>query len=196
MILLLNRLFSNWHFIYVDRYSIFISTFFDFWLDILPFGYFVHNGKPYKRLRLRLIWNSSYQSIIVMIVIVRKRKFSDPFDYNCDALLQRCLWQCFQFFTILDSQLVLTLFMHQLFETPAPPPPHLGLSRAFTFYASESEWIPRFPGTKVRGAFPRPYFSTNVTPFVKQLIIAKRYTLVKKHCRQPWNKQIDLWAAI
>ena len=40
-----------------------------------------------------------------------------------------------------------------------------------------------------------PYFSTHGTPFVKQLIIAKRSTLVKKHCWQPWNKQFDLWAA-
>ena len=52
--------------------------------------------------------------------------------------------------------------MHQSFETPAPP--HSGLSGAFTFYASESEWSPRFPGTKVSGVFPRPYFSTHGTP--------------------------------
>ena len=58
--------------------------------------------------------------------------------------------------------------MHQPFETPAPPP-HLGLSGAFTFYASESEWSPQFPGTKVSGAFPCPYFLTHGTPFVKQL---------------------------
>ena len=78
-----------------------------------------------------------------------------------------------------------------------PPPNNSGLSGAFTFYASESEWSPRFLGTKVSGAFPRPYFSTHSYsgPFVKQLIIAKRNTLVKKHCWQPWNKQIDLWAA-
>ena len=69
--------------------------------------------------------------------------------------------------------------MHQSFETPAPP--HSGLSGAFTFYASESEQSPRFQGTKVSGAFPRPYFSTRGTPFVKQLIIAKCNTLVKKH---------------
>ena len=37
-------------------------------------------------------------------------------------------------------------FMHQSFETPAPP--HSGFSGAFTFYASESEWSPRFPGPK------------------------------------------------
>ena len=69
--------------------------------------------------------------------------------------------------------------MHQSFETPAPT--HSGLSEAFTFYASESELSPRFPGTKVSGAFPRPYFSAHGTPFVKQLIIAKRNTLVKKN---------------
>ena len=51
--------------------------------------------------------------------------------------------------------------------------PHLGLSGAFTFYASESEWSPRAPGDKLSGAFPRSYFSTHGTPFVKQLIIAK-----------------------
>ena len=61
--------------------------------------------------------------------------------------------------------------MHQSFETPAPT--HSGLSGAFTFYASESEWSPRFPGPKVSGAFPRHYFSIHGTPFVKQLIIAK-----------------------
>ena len=59
--------------------------------------------------------------------------------------------------------------------------PYSGLSGAFTFYASEGEWSPRFPGTKVGGAFPRPFFSTHGTPFVKQLIIAKRNTLVKKN---------------
>ena len=85
------------------------------------------------------------------------------------------------------------IVMHQAFETPAPP--HSGLSGAFTFYANESEWSPRFPWTKVSGAYPRPYFSTHGTPFVKQLIIAKRNTVVKKHCWQQWNKQIDLWAA-
>jgi len=41
------------------------------------------------------------------------------------------------------------------------------------------------PGTKVSGAFPHPYFSTNGTPFEKQLIIAKHNTLVKEHCWQP-----------
>ena len=51
--------------------------------------------------------------------------------------------------------------------------PHSGLSWAFTFYASESEWSPWLLGTKVNGAFPRPYFSTHGTPFVKQLIIAR-----------------------
>ena len=44
--------------------------------------------------------------------------------------------------------------MHQSFEIPAPS--HSGLSQAFTFYATESEWRPRFPGTKVSGAFPPP----------------------------------------
>jgi len=34
-----------------------------------------------------------------------------------------------------------------------PHLPHSGLSGAFTFYASESEWSPRFPGTKVSGTF-------------------------------------------
>ena len=57
---------------------------------------------------------------------------------------------------------ILTI-MPQAFLTPATP--HLGLSGAFTFYASESEWSPRFPGAKVSGAFPRPYFSTHGTPF-------------------------------
>ena len=78
---------------------------------------------------------------------------------------------------------------------PPPPPPNSGLSRAINFYASESDWSLRFPGTKVSGAFPRPYCLTHGTPFVKQLIIAKRNALVQKHCWQPWNKQIDLWAA-
>ena len=75
---------------------------------------------------------------------------------------------------------ILFSFMHQSFETPAPP--HSGLSGAFTFYASKYEWSPQFPGTKVNGAFPRPYCLTHGTPFVKQLIIAKRNTLVKRHC--------------
>ena len=35
------------------------------------------------------------------------------------------------------------------------------------------------PGTKVSGAFPHLYFSTHVTPFEKQLIVAKHNTLVK-----------------
>ena len=82
--------------------------------------------------------------------------------------------------------------MYQSFETPAPP--LSGLSGAFTFDVSESEWSPRFLGIKVSDAFPRPYVSTHSTPFVKQLIIAKCNTLVKRHCWQ-WNKQIDLWAA-
>ena len=78
---------------------------------------------------------------------------------------------------------------------PHTPFPNSGLTMAFTFYASESESGPWFPGTKVSGAFPRPYFWTHGTPFVKQLIIVKCNTLVRKHCWQPWNKQIDLWAA-
>ena len=41
---------------------------------------------------------------------------------------------------------------------------------------------------------PATYCSTHGTRFVKQLIIAKRNTLVKRHCWQPWNEQIDLWA--
>ena len=57
---------------------------------------------------------------------------------------------------------------------PPHPPIISGLRGAFTFYASESEWSP-----KVSGAFPCPFFSTHGTPFVKQLIIAKRNTLVK-----------------
>ena len=59
--------------------------------------------------------------------------------------------------------------MHQSFETPASP--HSGLSGAFTFYPSESEWSLRSPGTTVSGAFPRPYCWTHTcgTPFVKQL---------------------------
>ena len=80
--------------------------------------------------------------------------------------------------------------MHQSFETPAPP--HSGLSGAFTFYASESEWSPRFPRTKVRGAFPRlPLLSIHGTTFVKQLIIAKRNTVGSHEI----NMQIDHWAA-
>ena len=51
------------------------------------------------------------------------------------------------------------------------------------------------PGDKVSGAVHHLYFSTHGTPFVKQLIIAKHNTLVKKHCWKAWNKQIDLWAA-
>ena len=59
--------------------------------------------------------------------------------------------------------------MHQSFETPASP--QSGLSGAFTFYPSESEWSLRSPGTTVSGAFPRPYCWTHTcgTPFVKQL---------------------------
>ena len=59
--------------------------------------------------------------------------------------------------------------MHQSFETPASP--HSGLSGAFTFYPSESEWSLRSPGTIVSRAFPRLYCSTHTcgTPFVKQL---------------------------
>ena len=59
--------------------------------------------------------------------------------------------------------------MHQSFETPASP--HSGLSGAFTFCPSESEWSLQSPGTTVSGAFPRPYCSTHTcgTPFVKQL---------------------------
>ena len=40
--------------------------------------------------------------------------------------------------------------------------------------------VPGSREKKVSGASPRPYFSTHGTPFVKQLIIAKRNTLVKK----------------
>ena len=64
--------------------------------------------------------------------------------------------------------------MHQSFETPAPAP--FGLERGVHL------------GTKVSGAFPRPYFSTHGTPFVKQIIIAERNTLVKKYCWQSWKK--------
>ena len=62
--------------------------------------------------------------------------------------------------------------MHQSFETPVPP--HSGLSEAFTFYATESEPSPWFPGTKVSGAVPLPYFSTHGTLFVKQLLAAMK----------------------
>ena len=31
------------------------------------------------------------------------------------------------------------LVMHRSFETPGPPPPPLGFSRAFTFYVSENQ---------------------------------------------------------
>ena len=61
------------------------------------------------------------------------------------------------------------LFVHQSFETTAPP--HSGLGGAFTFYASKSEWSYRLPGTKVSGAFPHPYFSTHSTPFVNNLLL-------------------------
>ena len=36
----------------------------------------------------------------------------------------------------------------------SPHHPDSDLSGAFTFYASQSEWSPRFTGTKVNGAFP------------------------------------------
>jgi len=77
--------------------------------------------------------------------------------------------------------------MHQSFETPAPPP--FGLERGIHFLC-KWKWVKSpVPGDKSEW-----YFSTHGTTFVKQLIIAKRNTLVKKHCWQPWNKQIDLWA--
>ena len=97
------------------------------------------------------------------------------------------------FAALLPTFSFVSQLMHQSFETPAPS--HSGLSGAFTFNSSESEWSPRFPGTKVSGAVPHLYFSTHSTPFVKQLTIAKHNTLVKKQCWQAWNKQIDLWAA-
>ena len=66
-------------------------------------------------------------------------------------------------------------------------PPHTPI-RAWAghHFLCKWKWVPWFPGTKVSGAFPRPYFSTHGTPFVKQLIIAKRNTLVKKLRWQPW----------
>ena len=76
-----------------------------------------------------------------------------------------------------------------------PHPPIWAWAGHSLYMQSESEWSPWFPGIKVSGAFPRPYCSTHSTPFVKQLIIAKCNTPVKRHCWQPWNKQIDLWAA-
>ena len=60
--------------------------------------------------------------------------------------------------------------MHLSFETPASP--HSGLSGAFTFYASESEWSLRSPVTRqwlvVYPAHTVPH--THGSPFVKQLI--------------------------
>ena len=55
--------------------------------------------------------------------------------------------------------------------------------------AAHSLFIPvkvsKVLSTKVSGTFPHPYCSTYGTPFVTQLIIAKRNTLVKRHCWQP-----------
>ena len=77
---------------------------------------------------------------------------------------------------------ILTI-MPQAFLTPATP--HLGLSGAFTFYASESEWSPQFPGAKVSGAFPRPNFSTHGTPFKSKRTYHCQVTLSERtyHCQ-------------
>ena len=53
-----------------------------------------------------------------------------------------------------------------------------GLERGIHFLC-KWKWV-KFPGTKVSGAFPRPYISTYGTPFLKQFIIAKRNTLVQE----------------
>ena len=82
-------------------------------------------------------------------------------------------------------------------ETNAPViwnPPPIRAWAGHSLFIQVRE-VPGSRGKKVSGAFPRPYFSTHGTPFVKQLIIAKRNTLVKTRYWQPWNKQNDLWAA-
>ena len=50
-----------------------------------------------------------------------------------------------------------------------PCTPHSGLSGAFTFYASESEWSPRFSGTKWVLHFPVPTFQHMVLPLLNNL---------------------------
>ena len=65
-----------------------------------------------------------------------------------------------------------------------PRLPPFGLSGAFTFYPSESEWSLRSPGTTVSGDFPRPYCWTHTcgTPFVKQITNgAHRLKVVGSH---------------
>ena len=66
-----------------------------------------------------------------------------------------------------------------------PASPHWGLRGALTFYASESEWSLRSPaGDNSEWCLtPVPAVPhTRGTPFVKQLIIAKHNTRVKRHC--------------
>ena len=93
--------------------------------------------------------------------------------------------------------------MHQSFETPAHPP--FGLERGIHFlYASESEWSPRFPETKVSGVFPRPYFSTHGTPFQVSYdphsysllyLLLPSVTHWLKNTVGSHETNIDLWAA-
>ena len=84
-----------------------------------------------------------------------------------------------------DKQLTV-LIMHQSFENPRTPPS--GLSWAFTFYASESEWVKSpVPGEKGEWCIPPPLSVQHMalSPFVKQLIIAK--------CNVHWLKDTDQW---
>ena len=61
-----------------------------------------------------------------------------------------------------------------------PRTPPFGLERGIHFLC-EWKWVKSsVPGGKSEWCIPHPYFSTHGTPFVKQLIVAKRNTLDKK----------------
>ena len=79
-------------------------------------------------------------------------------------------------------------------ETPASP--HSGLSGAFTFYPSESEWSLWSSGTTVSGDFPHACYSTHIhgTPFVKQLTNGT-HGLKDTVGSHEASKIIDFWAA-
>ena len=147
-----------------------------------------------------MIFQSYVQTLFsvddIIVLLEENTARSPEFDYIRLKLANMVRWNAKQSSVAQKHRDPFHSYLYApVISNPRTHPPNCGLSGTFTFYASESEWSPRFPGTKVSGAFLRPYFSTHGTPFVKQLIIAKRNTLVKRHCWQPWNKWIDLWAA-